>query len=284
MIILCLLLLPSFVSAEDDKPQFTDEQLARLKQAEVEYKDNPAKMKLLNHFKEKLGISDEPVEEIAAPPPLKHITSTEGSMDSANAAYAKGDYTSALEQYKAMAAQGNQEANIYVGMMYEAGMGAEADKATAQAWYKRASETPTTDYNNSKLVNDKTTESYGKNRLTAEEIEKSELINQEINDEINRVNGVEYRPIEISETGTHGASTKNSMTNSISPVDLTEMKAIVKQKSALYINPRRPRTTLFIPEKLDEIQHTQPEKQAKYEYYQPEKFIREAELNKLEKS
>ncbi len=189
LIILCLALCPLIVFSESDKPQFTEEQLAQIKAAEEGYKDDPGTMKFIKQMKEGLGIVDDPVVEQPPPPALKHITSTEGSMGEANVAYAQGDYETALEQYKAMAAAGNPEANTYVGMMYEAGMGTEPDMAAAGAWYKRAAESDPDDPRYSRLVNEQTIEDYKNSRLSSENIANAKADYQEINSEIDRVSG-----------------------------------------------------------------------------------------------
>jgi hypothetical protein len=283
--ILCLAVIPLAGFSESAKPQFTEEQLAKLKSAEEEYKDNPAKMKLINQFKEKLGITDEPVaKEPPPPPPLKHITTTDGSMESANGAYARGDYATALEQYKAMAAQGNPEANIYVGMMYEAGMGTEPDMAKAGAWYKRAAESDPDDPKYSKLVNEETIKDYKNSRMSGEDIANAKVINQEINSEINRVRGEdpsEYRPIEYSDTETRGRVTDGT-SSSVSPIDQVIDQSIPKQAKTRNMSKQAPKTTLFKPEKSDHIQYLRPESHT--EHHHPEKFIREPELNTIEKS
>ena len=280
--LLCLPVIALPESGKDDKTQLSEEQIAGFHEAEERYKDNPEKMRVLNQFKEKLGIPDKSEPEPPPPPPPKHILTTEGSMDTANAAYANGDYSTALEQYKAMAAQGNPEANIYVGMMYEAGMGTEADLATAQAWYSRASETQT-DYNHSKLVNEKTVESYGGNRITAEEAAQSEIINQEINDEIARTRGeepAEYQAIEYSETSTRSVVTGNVTDTPVLSRPVVDEQMPMHAKS-VQTKQKQPRRVLIAPQK-EIIEHPKPVDHT--EHHHPDKQAPEPELNTINKS
>src|SRR5690606_21015764 len=58
----------------------------------------------------------------------------------ADYAYRRGDYRSALERYQALAAQGDPEASIIVGTMYQEGRGVPRDEAAAYAWYGRAAD------------------------------------------------------------------------------------------------------------------------------------------------
>ena len=280
--ILCLALFPLIVFSESDIPEFTEEQLDRLKVAEEEYKDNPAKMRLLNLFKEKFGITDDPV--VAEPPPLKHITTTEGSMDSANAAYAQGDYETALEQYKAMAAAGNPEANTYVGMMYEAGMGTEPDIAAAGAWYKRAAESDPDDPRYSRLVNEQTIDDYKNSRLSSEDIANAKADYQEINSEIDRVSGKEQsdnQAVEYSDAETRSIVTDGYSSSEYQIDDVID-HPIPMQAKTRYMRKQPPRTILFTPEKLEQPQYSRSESHTAHHY--PEKFIREPELNTIEKS
>ena len=279
--ILCLAFLPLIVFSESDIPEFTEEQIDRLKDAEEEYKDNPAKMRLLNLFKEKLGIGDDPVSK---PPPPKHITTTGGSMDGANAAYARGDYETALEQYKAMAAQGNPEANTYVGMMHEAGMGTEADTTTAQAWYKRSAESDPDDKRYSRLVNDQTIDDYEKSRMSGEDVANADVINQEINSEVDRASGKDqskYQAVEYSDAETRSIVTDGYSSAEYQIDDVID-HSIPMQAKTRYMRKQPPRTILFKPEKLEQPQYSRSESHT--EHHHPEKFIREPELNTIEKS
>jgi len=295
--ILCLALFPLIVlsesdkSQESDKPQFkfTEEQLADMKAAKEEYKDDPDKMEAINWFNEKLGVVDEPDvdEPVAAEPPPpsppKYITTTDGSMDGANAAYARGDYETALEQYKAMAAAGNAEANTYVGMMYEAGMGTEPNMAEAGAWYKRAAESDPDDPRYSRLVNEQTLEDYKKSRMSDEELANAKVINQEINSEIDRVSGKdpsEYQATEYTDAET-GSIINDGYSSADYQIDEVVDHSMPMQAKTRYMNKQPPRVILYKPEKLD-LQYSRPESHTEHQH--PEKFIRESELNTIEKS
>lgn len=65
-----------------------------------------------------------------------------GSEASAEAAeaYRRRDYQTAMQYYRALAAEGDAEASLMVGIMHQQGQGVEEDKAAAYAWYGRAAE------------------------------------------------------------------------------------------------------------------------------------------------
>jgi len=232
-----------------------------------------------------LGIVDDPIgEQPPPPPPLKYITTTGGSMDGANAAYARGDYETALEQYKAMAAKGNPEANTYVGMMYEAGMGTEPDMAEAGAWYKRAAESDPEDPRYSRLVNEQTLEDYKKSRMSGEDIANAKVINQEINSEIDRISGKdpsEYQAVEYPDAETRSIAS-DGYSSSEYQIDEVVDHSMPKQAVARDMKKQPPRIILFTPEKLDQIHYSRPESHT--EHHHPEKFIRKPVLNTIEKS
>jgi hypothetical protein len=283
--ILCLAFLPLIVFSESEKLELTEEQLADMEAAEEKYKDDPGTVKFIKQMKERLGIVDDPVSGEPPPPsPPKHITTTEGSMDGANAAYARGDYKTALEQYKVMAAQGNPEANTYVGMMYEAGMGTEADTATANAWYKRAAESDPDDPRYSRLVNEQTLKDYEKSRMSAEDVANADVINEEINSEIDKVSGKdqsEYQAVEYSDAETRSIAT-DGYSNSGYQIDDDIDHSIPMQAKTRYMRKQQPGIILFKPEKLDQPHYLRLESHT--DHHHPEKFIREPELNTIEKS
>jgi TPR repeat protein len=62
----------------------------------------------------------------------------EAERRAAETAYRQGDYRSAIERYEALAAQGDAQAAIILGTMYEEGRGVRRDGAMAYAWYGRA--------------------------------------------------------------------------------------------------------------------------------------------------
>jgi len=65
---------------------------------------------------------------------------TGGNKKAAASAYKRKDYKAALEQYKALAADGDTEAQVMLGIMHEKGQGVDQDKAAAYAYYGHAAE------------------------------------------------------------------------------------------------------------------------------------------------
>jgi hypothetical protein len=61
-----------------------------------------------------------------------------GPFEDAAAAYAAGDHATALRLYRAMADQGNGNAQFSLGTMYEKGRGVAQDQAVAAKWYRLA--------------------------------------------------------------------------------------------------------------------------------------------------
>ncbi len=138
--ILILFMLPcTLVAEEGEKPEFTEDQLNRLKAAEDKYKDNPEVMNLIQKIKEQSGLTEETTEAPAAPPPTQE-PALQGDRGIAEAAYKNRDYATAIEHYKALATEGDAEASLKLGTMYETGKGTDKDSAAAHAWYKKAAD------------------------------------------------------------------------------------------------------------------------------------------------
>ena len=55
-------------------------------------------------------------------------------------AYNKGDYSTALREFRALSEQGNTDAQYYLGLMFDNGQGVAADYREAMDWYRQASE------------------------------------------------------------------------------------------------------------------------------------------------
>ncbi len=55
-------------------------------------------------------------------------------------AYQRGDYATALTEFRPLAQQGDADAQFYLGQMYSKGRGVPQDDAEAVAWYRRAAE------------------------------------------------------------------------------------------------------------------------------------------------
>ncbi len=61
-------------------------------------------------------------------------------MDEALAAYQRGDYVTALREWRSLAKQGNAIAQNNLGFMYSKGLGVTQDYAEAMMWYRKAPE------------------------------------------------------------------------------------------------------------------------------------------------
>jgi TPR repeat protein len=67
------------------------------------------------------------------------LTSAE-DLPTANDAFERGEYVTALELYETLAAQGEAEAQFQLGLMYEQGLGTDVDGQMAQRYYEQAAE------------------------------------------------------------------------------------------------------------------------------------------------
>jgi hypothetical protein len=68
-----------------------------------------------------------------------------GSIEDADAAYNRGDYSTAIKMYRALAAHGNPKAQLNIGLMYVKGQGADRDIRIAQTWFNSAAINPASD-------------------------------------------------------------------------------------------------------------------------------------------
>ena len=61
-------------------------------------------------------------------------------LPTANDAFERGEYVTALELYETLAGQGIAEAQFQLGLMYEQGLGTDVDRHAAQRYYQQAAE------------------------------------------------------------------------------------------------------------------------------------------------
>ncbi len=61
-------------------------------------------------------------------------------FDEGFAAYERGDYATALREWRPLAKQGNAEAQFNLGVMYERGQGVTQDYAEGVQWYRKSAE------------------------------------------------------------------------------------------------------------------------------------------------
>ncbi len=59
-------------------------------------------------------------------------------FDEGMAAYQRGDYATALRDWRPLAEQGNANAQFFLGLMYGNGLGVPQDYAKAQQWWRKA--------------------------------------------------------------------------------------------------------------------------------------------------
>ncbi len=60
--------------------------------------------------------------------------------DEGVAAYQRGDYATAIRELRPLAEQGDANAQLFLGIMYENGQGVPQDYAEAVKWYRKAAE------------------------------------------------------------------------------------------------------------------------------------------------
>ncbi len=61
-------------------------------------------------------------------------------FDEGMAAYKRGDYATALREWRPLAEQGHATAKFNLGIMYDTGRGVPQDYAEAARWYRKAAE------------------------------------------------------------------------------------------------------------------------------------------------
>ena len=64
----------------------------------------------------------------------------EQTFDEAVATYKRGDYATAMRGFRVYAEQGSAEAQVALGVMYDAGQGVPENDAEAVGWYRKAAE------------------------------------------------------------------------------------------------------------------------------------------------
>ncbi len=67
-------------------------------------------------------------------------TPSQADYQAGVAAYSRGDYATALQEFKSLAELGNSNAQFMLGRMYRQGQGVPQDYAEAVKWYRKAAE------------------------------------------------------------------------------------------------------------------------------------------------
>ena len=62
----------------------------------------------------------------------------EADFNAGVAAYKRGDYATALREWRTLAKQGNANAQLLLGVMYDIGLGVRQDDAQAHIWFNLA--------------------------------------------------------------------------------------------------------------------------------------------------
>ncbi|MDX1518859.1 MAG: hypothetical protein R3318_01970, partial [Gammaproteobacteria bacterium] len=145
-----LVLLPLLLGATQALAEEEEEKTItyRIKGEEVTIKEseNPELAKFINQIKaaaEKQKAEEEAKnkppepEPVAAAPPKPEIKTT---PQKAEELYNRGDFESAYEHYKALSAEGDDEASLMLAIMHSKGQGVEEDEAAAHAWFTRSAE------------------------------------------------------------------------------------------------------------------------------------------------
>lgn len=274
---LILILISPWLAAEEKqspaatpKPEFTEEQLNKLKTAEEQFKDNPEMMNFIQKIKDQVGLNEAPEPEPEPPPPpvkgpsieeLREQYSTRSvefpALSPAERAYKNRDYATSIDLYKERAAQGDAEASLRLGAMYEMGQGVEKDPAAAQAWYRRAAETGDS---RGKLF----IRSIESTTLPEEDLEKADEIYKEINEEMATLAGEDPAAQTGAETGDRpGIAFEVRRDSGTTPPD------IIRYETAPGGEAR------FAPEKYPSLSHPKPAMDTT-DRFQPERYRRPA--------
>jgi|SRR5215831_12526699 len=68
------------------------------------------------------------------------VTIATSPTDRAASAMRRGDYQTALDELRPLAANGDADAEFLLGMLYDAGKGVPQDRTAAASWYRKAAE------------------------------------------------------------------------------------------------------------------------------------------------
>jgi len=71
---------------------------------------------------------------------LSVVSLAHAGLDEGRAAYYRGDYAKAYEEFKPLAEQGDAQAQYHLGLMYANGHGVTADNSEAAKWFRKAAE------------------------------------------------------------------------------------------------------------------------------------------------
>lgn len=244
---LFLLLITYSLAAEEEKPrEFSQEELQeRFTTAEERYKDNPQMLRVIEQLKE--GITAKYKQQETPPPPAE--PAFDASKDTAGNAYKNADYETAFKHYKALAEQGDPEAAMMLGVMYQGGLGTEKDNAAAHAWYKKSSE-----------------EGMSGSGALLEVIEEDDMSLEELQQADKY-----YADISEQEVTDKGGGSEESAYGNIT----AELPAVIKPARDYQDTQQtgHTRQVRFVPEKISPVQHPSPTV-TRGQHIQPDRFFR----------
>ena len=254
-----LLALPALAADDKKKYEFTDEQLQGLKQQEEKYKDNPAMLNVIEQVKKGLDITDEdktgtPDQQV--PPPVEF----KASKQEADAAYRSKDYKTAFKQYQALAAEGDPDASMKLGIMYEGGIGTPKDSVAARAYYKKAAEGG----------------AVGSQGLL-EMVEKTGMSDEDMQKSDEQYNAIGKQASDQDSDTEPGQVIKSRLPGIQSPPEITgsSLTASNNMQTRQQEYEPEPRLVTLSPERIKPMQHPKLAITGS-EHYQPEKFTRKA--------
>jgi len=235
------LLATQSIAGVSDTPKYSEEQLQKLKAAEEKYKDNPGIMNMINKLKENSGITDtvEVKKESGPPPVMAHgEIITQGSHQQAREAIRNKDWETAIANYKVLAAEGDTEASMELGNIYEL----QGNTGAAYTAYERAAESE----DNDRISN-----------MAAKRIKWFDRKGITSDEEIDQANQLMEESSQIS-----GVSTvKNTNSFQYKPVTASsQLDANPLIKPVYHIQPIKPRVVKVTLKRISNIQHFIPEK------------------------
>jgi tetratricopeptide (TPR) repeat protein len=228
------------IAEDSETPKYTDEQLQKLKAAEEKYKDNPKVLKIINNIKANSGITDAKPEVESGPPPITAHGEviTQGSYQQAKEAIRNKDYETAIANYKVLAAEGDPDASLTLGRIYEL----QGDSSAAYTAYKQATESEDNDRNSKKA---------------AERIKWLDRKGVTGVEEIDQANQLAEEPSQIS----WGSTVKNTNSLQYKPVTASsQLGASPPIKPVYHIQPIKPRLVKVTLERISNFQHFKPER------------------------
>jgi len=240
------LLATQSIAGDSETPKYSEEQLQKLKAAEEKYKDNPGIMNMINKLKENSGITDtvEVKKESGPPPVMAHgEIITQGSHQQAKEAIRNKDWETAIANYKVLAEEGDTEASMELGNIYEL----QGNTGAAYTAYERAAESE----DNDRISN-----------MAAKRIKWFDRKGITSDEEIDQVNQTMANQLTEESSQISGVSTVIN-TNSFQYKSVTassQLDANSLIKPVYPIQSIKPRVVKVTLERISNIQHFKPEK------------------------